>query len=80
MKGDLAMLYEWELYSFELTTRVVGMLIGVAVVISVLLVLVGADHDDVEKPVSPLQILAYRRRRGEIDEKEYNRLRDALQH
>jgi uncharacterized membrane protein len=75
------MLHEWNMFSLDLVVWLI-LAFGALSLASALALMIGSALSRVsnERPSSPLEIIASRFARGEIDEREYRRLRDAVQH
>ena len=75
------MLHGWSMYNPEAIWMLLTLIVSVAIVTAVILLLVETlPGHQTHSPRSPLEIVAYRYARGEIDDVEYRRLRNALPH
>lgn len=76
------MMNGWDMNGWDWAWMSLMMFVGTALVVAVVLLLVrGAPGSEQPRyPDNPFDILAQRFARGEIDEAEYQRRRDALQH
>jgi uncharacterized membrane protein len=69
------------LFIAEGITYFLVMSLMLAIAASLILLLVDYLHPrGVERPGTPMEIIAYRYARGEIDDAEFGRLRNALEH
>ena len=76
------MMHGWDMNGWDWAWMSLMMFVGTALVVAVVILLVrGAPgSEQLRRSDSPFDILAQRFARGEIDEAEYQRRRDALQH
>ena len=76
------MMYGWDMNGWDWAWMSLMMFVGTALVVGLIVLLMrGAPGSgQPRQPDNPFDILAQRFARGEIDEAEYQRRRDALQH